>query len=616
MNEENKIRKNSLMFHNGIGGLWTNNSDETFIIKAPKFWNWENGTRGEIIEENLRSFLGVRTILFPPGAKDKQIPLINGSVALGRFPGWHRCKGWRKVNGKEKRQPCGAMIHLKQSDQLPFCTDPQCTGYKMSLFAPVRFMTICSNGHLDDFPFQEWVHNDSNIKDHRLRYITTSGSGLSGIIIKCETCSSELDPIQRNMSGALSPESFERKEIKCSGRRPWLDDDHEECHCDTLTGVQKSSSNLLFPIIRNSIFCPSNDPLPNWIKEWIDDKLPNTRLEKLLPSFKTKKDPLLEIIKIFHNSFTPEKQLEIESKIDEIRSYLKPTKEEDPFKDNGYQGIFQREYDRFLNFPEDKKLDDFTIKRPDINEYTEWLRKKINSIGLLEKLRDTRVYAGFSRINPQNEVTMEVINKCYGRNEAVGDIVRGEGIFLEFNGAEMRSWTVRTQVKERFSKLTDNKREELLSSRFINTEEQALSYMLLHSLSHAIIGEISIFSGYNTASIRERIYIGNDGKKGEMFGILIYTSDGDSEGSLGGLVRLGKPGIFEKIFEQAIRRASWCSSDPLCSHSIPKGNNGSNLAACHHCLLLPETSCEARNEYLDREMIISENIQELGYFKK
>src|SRR5690606_11132407 len=111
----------------------------------------------------------------------------------------------------------------------------------------------------------------------------------------------------------------------------------------------------------------------------------------------------------------------------------------------------------------------------------------------------------------------------------------------------------------------------------------------------------------NTASIRERIYVGSDGRGGKMFGLLIYTSDGDSEGSLGGLVRLGKPEVLENILEQALKRATWCSSDPLCSHSIPKGSKGSNLAACHHCLLLPETSCESRNEFLDREFVVSKN---------
>lgn len=615
MNEENNVRKSALMYNHGIGGLWTNNSDETFIIKAPKLWKWDNGPRGIIVEENLRRYLNVKTILFPPGAKDKQIPLINGSVAIGRFPGWHRCKGWRTLEGGKKEQ-CGAMVRLEQEDYLPICSEKNCSGRsaKVSTFSPVRFMVICSNNHLDDFPFDQWVHNDEKSKNHKLRYLTSSISGLAGILIKCETCSSEGSSVQRSMRGALSPESFSQREIKCTGRSPWLNNNKTApCDCETLTGVQKSSSNLLFPIVRNSIYCPTNEKLPTWIKDWIDSDGRRTTILNLLPRFSTS-NPLLEVVKIFGANLGEEKLAELEDNIDGISEYLNPKPSEDPFEQNGYQGIFQREYDRFLNFPESRKLDDFSITRHSSLEYSGHLRSHLKSIGLLEKLRDTRVYAGFSRIHPSNEVNVDTIRDCYGTDEVVGDIVRGEGIFLEFDQNKLAQWAAKQEVQKRVNTLSDQKKQQLLNLQFIDSIFHAAKYLLLHSFSHALIGEIAIYSGYNTASIRERIYIGKDGHSSEMSGILIYTSDGDSEGSLGGLVRLGKPTVLEKIVDQALVRATWCSSDPLCSHSIPKGTNGSNLAACHHCLLLPETCCETRNEYLDREFLISLNEPSLGYF--
>ena len=43
------------------------------MSKTPKYWNWKGDGRSVINEENLRRFLGVSKILFPPGAKDKQI---------------------------------------------------------------------------------------------------------------------------------------------------------------------------------------------------------------------------------------------------------------------------------------------------------------------------------------------------------------------------------------------------------------------------------------------------------------------------------------------------------------------------------------------------------------
>ena len=99
-----------------------------------------------------------------------------------------------------------------------------------------------------------------------------------------------------------------------------------------------------------------------------------------------------------------------------------------------------------------------------------------------------------------------------------------------------------------------------------------------------------------------------------MFGLLIYTNSGDSEGSLGGLVRMGRPGRLGNLFRGAVDSSKWCSSDPLCRRSVPKGSGGGVLSACHHCIMLPETSCQCRNDFLDREMIISLDNANLGFF--
>jgi hypothetical protein len=72
---------------------------------------------------------------------------------------------------------------------------------------------------------------------------------------------------------------------------------------------------------------------------------------------------------------------------------------------------------------------------------------------------------------------------------------------------------------------------------------------------------------------------------------------------MGGLVRQGKPGRFEATLRRAIHRASWCSSDPVCIESKGQGSDNSNLAACHGCSLLPETSCEEGNRLLDRALL-------------
>ena len=54
----------------------------------------------------------------------------------------------------------------------------------------------------------------------------------------------------------------------------------------------------------------------------------------------------------------------------------------------------------------------------------------------------------------------------------------------------------------------------------------------------------------------------------------------------------------------AVVRAGWCSADPLCIESEASGVDSLNLAACHACCLLPETSCEEMNVFLDRGLLV------------
>ena len=120
--------------------------------------------------------------------------------------------------------------------------------------------------------------------------------------------------------------------------------------------------------------------------------------------------------------------------------------------------------------------------------------------------------------------------------------------------------------------------------------------------------------GYDSSSLRERLYV-SSGEETEMHGLLIYTASGDSEGTLGGLVRQGEPGRLDNTLKAAIENASICSSDPLCIESQGQGTSSLNLAACHACGLLPETSCEEGNLLLDRGLVIGTPDDEgLGYF--
>lgn len=152
----------------------------------------------------------------------------------------------------------------------------------------------------------------------------------------------------------------------------------------------------------------------------------------------------------------------------------------------------------------------------------------------------------------------------------------------------------------------------------INCKDKASPrYILLHTLSHLLIRQLSLDCGYSGAALKERIYSTVISSGLPMAGILLYTSSTDSDGSLGGLVRMGRPENFEEIIRKMLQEASWCSSDPICIDSLGQGYGGLNYAACHACTLLPETSCELRNCLLDRASIIGTlNHRELGYLSK
>jgi hypothetical protein len=117
-------------------------------------------------------------------------------------------------------------------------------------------------------------------------------------------------------------------------------------------------------------------------------------------------------------------------------------------------------------------------------------------------------------------------------------------------------------------------------------------YVLLHTLAHALILALSLEAGYTAAT--------------------------DSEGTLGGLVRLGQPQHLGRMLEAALDRSRLCSSDPICAERMPDEDDESlHNAACHACLFVPETCCEIGNRYLDRAVLVDTLARAgIGYFQR
>jgi hypothetical protein len=244
------------------------------------------------------------------------------------------------------------------------------------------------------------------------------------------------------------------------------------------------------------------------------------------------------------------------------------------------------------------------------------LSEFVRRVGLVRKLRETRVITGFTRINPPSGRgdDLQAMQRNGKPRWLPAIVVRGEGIFLEFNADRFANPT--PDIADRVRLLSTNL-ELQRAQRGQDPRPIDAGFLAIHALAHALIRELTFLCGYGSSALRERIYHGKDSDGKSMLGLLIYTASGDSEGTLGGLVSQGEPDKLEALFSSAMRRSSWCSNDPVCIESPARGPNSLNMAACHGCMLLPETSCEEGNRLLDRALLIGTPAKpESGFFSE
>lgn len=252
-----------------------------------------------------------------------------------------------------------------------------------------------------------------------------------------------------------------------------------------------------------------------------------------------------------------------------------------------------------------------------IKFYDPIISKYFNSISLVHKLQETRAFVGFSRVEPK-EMPISDRKKMLrlGDDNWLPAIqVQGEGIFFEFSKEGIEEWARRPAVADRIKNLHTTYKNSRFGSN--STGKLRPEFVLIHTFAHLLINQLSFECGYGSSSIRERIYCEKTENEYGMYGVLIYTASGDSEGSLGGLVRQGARGHIEDIIRDAVRNAAWCSSDPVCIQSLGQGPESCNLAACHNCALLPETCCEFGNRLLDRGTVVGTlDDKSIGFFSE
>lgn len=251
------------------------------------------------------------------------------------------------------------------------------------------------------------------------------------------------------------------------------------------------------------------------------------------------------------------------------------------------------------------------------SEYEGTVSERFSRVALLDKLRETRAFVGFSRLYATPASDPATGWKLISRTRKKwlpAVVVRGEGIFLVFDQERLDTWEQAHGDfhRQRLSAVNRNLQAQA-ARRQVHARNASPKFVLLHTFAHVLISQLTFDCGYGSSSLRERIYFSDEHPR--MAGLLIYTAAGDSEGTMGGLVRMGGPGLLERTVARALDNARWCSSDPVCIESSGQGPDNCNLAACHSCALLPETSCEQQNRLLDRAMLVGTlDRPESGFF--
>ncbi|MFO1465375.1 MAG: DUF1998 domain-containing protein [Steroidobacteraceae bacterium] len=245
------------------------------------------------------------------------------------------------------------------------------------------------------------------------------------------------------------------------------------------------------------------------------------------------------------------------------------------------------------------------------------LERWFDLIGAVSRLREIRALAGFTRIQPLPVSADRIIEElANGRISPLstqpptwlpGADIRGEGIFLRFRADAVRNWIGQNPAVTDRARVLDEQHREFAARRGYEVEYPITPRLLLvHSFAHALIRQLAVDCGYSSSALRERLYVAEPNEdRDTMQGVLVYTGSPDSEGSLGGLVRLAEPVQLEAIVRRTVRALQWCPNDPVCSETDPAATGELvSGAACHSCLLVPETACEKFNRELDRMVLV------------
>jgi len=485
----------------------------------------------------------------------------------------------------------------------------------------VRFIVMCDRGHIQDFPWLEWVHRSAiSACNGPVKYTASGGGSLSSIKISCLACGENrtlenvtaADPTGQSTYLSSNLQRATGNDYLCKGATPWLGTENGGGCNRPLRAALRSATNVYYADIKSSIYLPvvlfsEENNAVDVIKTPQIKTFLNIRAED-------EPDDLIKPLRKKYNDLLQNlSDSEIKQAIEMIRGIKIEGTDKNKWKiiegEDRWTSFRRMEFE-VLSASHDEE--DLLTIQADTKDLSKQLKKYIDKIMLVDRLRETRVLAGFSRVIPeggldqaQKKALLRRNEPAEGKNWLPACKVYGEGIFITLCEDMLRQWEAFESVKNR-AEILNLQYVRVCAERGFTPKAITARFILIHTLAHLLINRLTFECGYSSASLRERLYV-SDNADAPMAGFLIYTSSGDAEGTLGGLVRMGKADNFEPIFRRALENATWCSADPVCSETGNYGGQGPdscNLAACHNCCLVPETSCEEFNRFLDRCLVV------------
>jgi hypothetical protein len=513
-------------------------------------------------------------------------------------------------------------------------------GYDSNLIQD-NIVLICEHGHISDFPWSKFLRwrkdnpgeinsekpvdlfgslpccgtDDASTAKIKITSSTANASGFDGKWLKCENCGK-----QTSLKGLMSVK------IKCPGHKPWEAITSTNGELKYHSG-NSSSRNQLPPSERCSSPKPLKVALTTGNNLYYSRMLSSIYMpdELFLSDELLKKKELKKAKEIAKDEDRFEDAIRINEEIKAIENKI--TNQNAGETTELQKDIIYR-YEEFKALSK-KNEDEINIDK--VNEYLKVKDVTNNLIGTkllnyfsrilrIDNMKITSAQLDFSRVVPVDSDADGIISRNIFKSNPdsvqVYPVVEnyGEGIFFSFNEELINLFS-----KNESAIGSLNQKLKNLSCDSDAYSERAIKYgsennwqlYLVHSFAHLIMRELEFKCGYPTASLSERIYVSND-LNYRMYGCMIYTAEG-AEGSMGGLIAQTRPDNLIKLITNALERARICNSDPLCWESDGQGLFELNFASCFSCSLVSETSCELRNIYLDRRILVD---KVNGYFKE